>query len=169
MVYRDPRLLAYLSYAYVDATFQSAFLLPSPASPLRDANGDIEVGRGDHLPGIPRDRLKLGADVAATAKLRLGGDVQWLSSQVYRGDEASLLRPLAGYAILGLHANYAVSPRLSLFLRVENATNARYATFGLLGDPTGAGAPGVPATAADPRFQSPGAPIAAYGGVKLGF
>jgi hypothetical protein len=48
-------------------------------------------------------------------------------------------------------------------------------TFGVLGDPTEVGAPGVPANAGasdpsvDNRFQSPAAPIAAYGGLELRF
>jgi hypothetical protein len=46
---------------------------------------------------------------------------------------------------------------------------ARYAAFGALGDPTGAGAPGIPATGVDPRFQSPATPIAAYAGATLKF
>jgi hypothetical protein len=68
-----------------------------------------------------------------------------------------------------------VTPRLQLFAKLENVLNARYATFGVLGDPTGVGAPGVPADGVtngpgvDNRFQSPAAPVAAYGGIKLRF
>jgi iron complex outermembrane receptor protein len=173
--YRDDRLSAYLNYAYVAATFQAALTLPSPSNPAQDENGDIHVRPGDRLPGIPRNRLKLGAEYAFTDRFRLGGDLQVLSSQYYRGDEANQLAPLPGYAVLGLHASYDVAPRLQLFARLENALDARYATFGLLGDPTGVGAPGVPAGAqtngpgVDNRFQSPAAPFAAYGGVKLSF
>jgi iron complex outermembrane receptor protein len=168
--WRSPRLTAYVSYAYVDATFRAAFALPSPANPLADAAGDIEVRQGDRLPGVPRHRLKLGVDLDVGKGLSIGGDLQVLGDQVYRGDEANLLAPLPGYAVLGLHANWAVG-RLTVFGRIENAANARYATFGILGDPTGVGAPGVPtgAPGADPRFQSPAAPIAAYAGAKLSF
>jgi hypothetical protein len=38
-----------------------------------------------------------------------------------------------------------------------------------LGDPTGIGAPGVPAARADPRFQSPAAPRSVDAGLKLSF
>jgi len=169
--WRSPRLTAYLSYAYVDATFRADVALPSPANPFADAAGDIHVRPGDRLPGVPRHRFKLGADLAVTQDLRIGGDLQLLGDQFYRGDEANLLAPLPGYAILGLHANWAIGRRLTLFGRIENATDARYATFGTLGDPTGVGAPGVPATGVgvDPRFQSPVAPLAAYAGVKAAF
>ncbi len=92
-----------------------------------------------------------------------------LGSQVYRGDEANQLAPLPGYTVLGLHAAYDVTRRLEIYARIDNALDAHYATFGVLGDPTGIGAPGVPATGADPRFQSPASPTAVYGGVKLRF
>jgi outer membrane receptor protein involved in Fe transport len=173
--YRDDRLTAYASYAHVDAVFDADLTIPSPSHPLQDANGDIHVRRGDQLPGIPRDRLKAGAEYTLRKGLQVGGDLQLLSSQFYRGDEANLLAPLPGYAVVGLHASYDVTPRLQLFAKVENVLNARYATFGVLGDPTGVGAPGIPADAVtngpgvDNRFQSPAAPVAAYGGVKLSF
>jgi iron complex outermembrane receptor protein len=169
--YRDPRVLAYLSYAYVAATFDTDLILPSAANPFQDAAGDIHVGRGDSLPGIPRHRLKLGADGAVAGGLRIGADLQLLSSQYYRGDESNQLAPLPGYALLGVHATYAFTRRLSIFVRIENALDARYATFGVLGDPTGVGAPGVPdgGQRVNPRFQSPAPPAAAYGGIKIGF
>jgi hypothetical protein len=51
----------------------------------------------------------------------------------------------------------------------------RHSTFGILGDPTGVGAPGVPANGSlgdpdvDPQFQSPAMPRAYFGGVKISF
>jgi iron complex outermembrane receptor protein len=171
LTYRDARVLAYMSYAYVDAVFDTTLLLPSPANPFHGAAGDILVRPGDELPGIPRHRLKVGTDLTVFKGLRIGGDAQVLSSQFYRGDEANLLAPLPGYAVVGLHANYAVNRRIAFFLRVENLLNARYADFGVLGDPTGAGAPGVPTggLGVNPRFQSPGAPTAVDGGIQLAF
>ncbi len=175
LAYRDRRLTVYASTSVVDAVFATDLTIPSPSNPLQDANGDIHVRRGDQIPGIPRFRFKLGAEYWVLRGLRVGGELQVLSSQYYRGDEANQLAPLPGYAVVGLHASYDVTPRLQLFAKVENLLNARYATFGVLGDPTGVGAPGVPANAGanepsvDDRFQSPAAPIAAYGGFKLRF
>jgi hypothetical protein len=60
-----------------------------------------------------------------------------------------------------------------LFLEVLNVTNAKYATFGVLGDPTGIGAPGVPPNAntndpgVDNRFESPAPPLSAFAGVRI--
>lgn len=167
--YTDRRFTAWVDYAVVQASFRSTFVEPSPAHPLQDVNGDITVQPGDRLPGIPARRLKLGLEARVWRGLTLGADLQAISGRYYRGDESNQLTPLPGYAVAGLHADWALGERVSVFARIENVLNARYATFGLLGDPTGIGAPGVPDVGADPRFQSPAPPLAAYGGVKLRF
>jgi iron complex outermembrane receptor protein len=169
--YRDARLSARLSYAYVAATFASDLSLPSPSNPFADADGAIQVRRGDRLPGVPRNRLKLGLDYKLTRALTIGADAQAVDSQVYRGDEANLLPPLPGYVVVALHGSYRLSKHAKLFGRIDNALNARYATFGVLGDPTGIGAPGVPTSGApiDNRFQSPASPLAAFGGLEVSF
>jgi len=160
---------AYASYSHVDATFRSAFALASPSNPFHDASGDIQVRPGDHLPGVPRDRLKLGADLEVRRGWSVGAGLSLVGDQVYRGDESNQLGELPGYAVLDLHSTLNLAPRISLFAVLDNALDARYATFGVLGDPTGVKAPGVPATGADPRFQSPAAPMAAYGGLRVRF
>jgi iron complex outermembrane receptor protein len=169
--YTGPRFSAYASYSYIDATFRSTFVLPSPSNPFQDADGDIQVRPGDHLPGVPRNRLKLGADVEVRRGWSLGASLVLVDDQFYRGDETNQLAPLPGYAVLNLHSTLDVSRRISLFATLDNALDARYATFGVLGDPTGVGAPGVPPAGpgVDPRFQSPAAPIAAYGGLRVRF
>jgi iron complex outermembrane recepter protein len=173
--YHSARLTAWASYSFVDATFQAVLTLPSPSNPSQDGAGDIQVRPGDRLPGIPRHRLKAGADYEVHKGWTVGGSVAWVSDQFYRGDEGNQLAPLPGYAVVNLHSALRVGRAISLFVIVDNALNARYATFGVLGDPTGVGAPGVPAggvtngPGVDNRFQSPTAPIAAYGGVKVRF
>jgi len=169
--YRTDGLSLFADYSYVDATFQSALLINSPSNPYQDANGDIQVTKGDRLPGIPRHRLKAGADAELLQGWTVGGTVTWISDSFYRGDEANLMKPLAGYATVNLHSSYDLTRWATVSLRIENALNAHYSNFGVLGDPTGVGAPGIPTNGSyvDPRFQSPGAPIAAFGGVKVRF
>jgi len=173
--YSRPGFSAFVSYSYVDATFRSAFLLPSPSNPFQDGSGDIQVRPGDHLPGIPRTRVKAGADIAVHGTWSIGGSISRVSDQYYRGDESNQLTPLPGYTVVNLHANLNVTNRIALFVIIDNVLNAKYATFGILGDPTGVGAPGIPENSAsngsgvDNRFQSPAAPIAAYGGLRLTF
>ena len=173
--YRATKFSTYASYSYIDATFQSSLMLPSPSSPFQDAAGNIEVRPGDRLPDIPRHRLKAGADWEVRHGWTVGAGLVVVGDAFYFGDESNQLAPLPGYAVVNLHSTLQVSSALSLFVTIANATDARYASFGVLGDPTGIGAPGVPASAVtngpgvDNRFQSPAAPITAYAGVKLRF
>ena len=173
--YRAARLSLYLSYSYVDATFESSLLLNSEQNMFADANGNIHVHPGDVLPGIPAHRVKLGGDVQLTSSWLVGADVVYESSQYFRGDESNQMKPLPGYAILELHSRYELSKTVELFVNVINATDTNYATFGVLGDPTGVGAPGIPPDAStngpgvDNRFESPAPPISAFGGVRVRF
>lgn len=173
--YHRGALSAYADYSYVRATFESSFRLYSSSNPFADANGDIEVRPGDILPGIPAERVKTGGDVQLTRTWSLGWEIVYESAQYFRGDEANLMRPLPGYTTLALHCRYRLSTRIELFAEAVNALNARYATFGVLGDPTGVDAPGIPAGATsngpgvDNRFESPGAPASVFGGVKVTF
>ncbi len=167
--YRTEGLSLSLDYSYVAATFQSTFLLPSPLNSAADGNGNILVRSGDTLPGIPAHRLKLGADYTLLPRWTVGGDLVYESAQYFRGDESNQMKPLAGFAVLNLHTSYAVRDAVTLYLDIVNAADARYATFGVLGDPTGVGAPGIPANGkgVDYRFESPGAPVSAFGGVRI--
>jgi outer membrane receptor protein involved in Fe transport len=167
--YRANRLSGFLSYDYVDAIFESAFLLPSPLNAGADANGNIQVHPGDRLPGIPRHRLKMGADYRFTPEWSAGAVLVTESAQYYRGDEANLMKPLAGFATLNLHSTYEFGEHVELFLQIFNVLDARYGTFGVLGDPTGVGAPGVPPGpgGVDYRFESPAAPRSVLSGVRL--
>ena len=169
--YAARKFSAYLSYSHVEATFRSAFALPSPSNPFHDAEGAIHVRPGDQLPGVPRDRLKMGLDATVRPGWTAGAGVVVVGDQVYRGDESNLLPRLPGYAVVNLHSALDLSRRLSLFVVIDNALDAHYATFGVLGDPTGVGAPGVPpaGAAVDTRFQSPAAPVAAFGGLRMRF
>ena len=173
--YRDDRISAYANYSFVDATFQSALTLNSPSNPFQDANGNIHVTPGDHLPGIPQNRIKAGIDYLVLDGWTVGTTLTYFGAQYYRGDESNQLAQLPDYLVVNLHSNYQLTRNLKIFLTIDNTFNAKYSTFGALGDPTGVGAPGVPADGVtngpgvDNRFQSPAAPIAAFGGLTLSF
>jgi iron complex outermembrane recepter protein len=173
--YRGDQWSAYANYSYVQATFQSALTVPSPSNPFQDANGDIEVVPGDHLPGIPANRLKLGADFRIIPAWTVGADLILASSVYYVGDESNQLAPLPGYGIVNLHTSFRPVPHFEVFASINNLLNHKYSTWGILSDPTGIGAPGIPADGVtngpgvDNRFQSPAAPFAAFGGVRITF
>jgi iron complex outermembrane receptor protein len=165
----------YAQYSYIDATFRSPLLLNSPSNPSQDADGNIQVLPGNRLPLIPLSRLKLGADYALSNDWSIGGSLTLASSSSYRGDESNQNPLLPGYHIVSLRTSYRINKQIELFANVQNLFDEHYSTFGLFSDPTGVGAPGVPAGAGsndpgvDNRFQSPGMPRAYFGGVKIRF
>jgi iron complex outermembrane receptor protein len=173
--YGTERWSVYANYSYVAATFESALMLPSPSNPYQSVLGDIQVEPGDRLPGIPRHRLKSGLDYHPRPAWTLGATLTIVSPEYYFGDESNQDTTLAGYHVVGLHAAYRSGKRLELFASIDNLLNARYSTYGILSDPTGVGAPGVPADGVtngpgvDNRFQSPAAPFAVHGGVRITF
>ena len=173
--YRDERFSAFFNYSYVAATFKSPLLLGSPQNPYADTNGNIQVRLGDTLPGIPAHRVKIGGDYRIIPSWLIGADLVYESGQYFYGDESNQLMPLPGYAVVNLHSRYEVTDNIELFVNVANALNASFATYGILGDPTGVGAPGVPPNATtngsgvNNRFESPAPPISAFGGIRVSF
>lgn len=165
--WRGDTITLRLDTALVDATFRSTQSLPSPHHPLADAMGAIHVRSGDRLPGIPRQRLRLDAEWRPSEQWRLGGTLLVNSGQYLRGDEANLLKPLAGYALLSLRAAVVLWPGAEAQIVVRNALNQRFASFGTLFD--------VAATDAlnlglkDPRSMTPGQPRAIYAGLRISF
>lgn len=165
---KTDRLLAWIAYSYIDATFQSGFTESSENNPGADANGNIQIQPGDHLPGIPANQFKLGVDYKVTEAWTVGGTGIAAAGQFLFGDEANLTPKTPPYFVLNLHTSYQVTKNLQLFGLIENAFNATYYTFGTF-SPTSSvpivQAPG----AADPRSYSPAAPIAVTVGVRATF
>jgi len=165
----------YLNYSLVQATFRSSLVVPSPSNPYRDALGDLQVVPGDRLPGIPEHRVKLGLDYRILRGWSVGTTLKFVSSSYYSGDESNRLPPIPGYAVVNLHSTYQPVAHVEVFASIDNLFDRRYATFGILSDPSGIGAPGIPggttadASGVDPRFQSPAAPFEAFGGIRLRF
>jgi iron complex outermembrane receptor protein len=159
LTYHARQWSAYAQYSYVDATFRSPLLLNSPSNPFQNDDGDIQVLPGDHLPLIPKNRLKMGGDYSMTPDWSVGASFTFVSNSFYKGDESNQNPQLPG----------------ELFANVQNLFDQRYSTLGLFGNPTGVNAPGVPVGAesngpgVDNRFQSPGMPRAYFGGVRFSF
>ncbi len=170
---RADRWSAYLNYSFVQATFQSSLVVPSPSNPFQDENGDIQVEPGDRLPGIPEHRVKFGLDFAVVPVWSVGATVNVISSAYYVGDESNQLPAIPGYTVVNFHTTYRPIPHVELFASIDNLLNRKYSTWGILSDPTGIGAPGVPADGVtngpgvDNRFQSPAAPFEAFAGIRL--
>jgi iron complex outermembrane recepter protein len=162
--YRGRAWWGFVSGALVDATFRSAFTVPSPENPFADAGGSIAVHAGAHLPGIARVRATAGIEWRPTRTLSVGATLTGVGPSHYHGDESNQNPQLPGYARLDLYATVAVGEHVEFALAAYNLLDARYSTYGLYADPTGVGAPGVPAASAsdpsvDTRFQSPAPPV----------
>jgi iron complex outermembrane recepter protein len=151
------------SYTFLDATFGVPLTLSSPNHPDED-DGEIDVEKGARLPGIPRHNAKFIGRVGGS-RGSVQASLNVTSSQFLRGDEANLLEPIDGYAVVNLAARYAVTPRVEVFADVSNLLGAEYETFGLLGEADDV----LGDEYDDPRFVSPGGPRAAWVGVRLKF
>ncbi len=149
-----------LSYAFIDATFQSSFRLSSPANPGAAADGTIGVSAGDRIPGIPRHSVTFGADYSGKIgqrKLAFGADLVARSGQGLLGDESGLAPPVPGYMLVNLHASFELVPGVSLMGELRNVFDRRYATFGTFSDVSEVYLAEV-SGATDPRAYGPGSP-----------
>jgi outer membrane receptor protein involved in Fe transport len=160
----------YVSYSRTSATFGDSFIEQSN-NPDADANGNITVEKGDHLPGIPSNLFKFGADYDVTQRCSIGFTANAETSTFLYGDEANLTAPLPGYFTADINISYQMTPRLQIFASVDNVTGTKYYEYGTF-SPTGMGEGVYVAQAPDytnPRSYSIAAPIGAVGGVKLTF
>ena len=159
-----------LGYAYTDATFQVPLTLDSPTNPGADANGQIHVVPGDHLPGIPTHRLKFVVNYAVTPRWTVGASGVLASGQYFFGDEANLNKKLGGYFVLNVNTGYRVTDHIQLFGLVTNTFNAKYETYGTYGPLNPFPVPFIPGgQITDARVESPAPPIAGYGGLRVTF
>ena len=158
------RLTWSLDYTYLAATFREDFAVMSPNHP-EAVDGEIEVESGDRLPLIPEQLLKAGVRFAVTDALTFGADVVASSRAFFRGDEGNLLDELDGYSVVGVRAEYRFGERATVFASIDNLLDEEYATFGLFGE-----ADDVLGDEFDePFFVGPGAPLAAWIGVRVEF
>jgi iron complex outermembrane recepter protein len=159
----DARVEWTLAYTYTDATFQSPFIANSATNPGA-MNGQINVAAGAHIPSIPKSIGKAGLRYVSAFGLSAGVNVIADSSQYFRGDEANFLPQIPGYVVTNARLAYQIVPRIGVFLLANNLFDAKYSTFGVLGNP---GEVLDPTVYNSPRFLGPGAPRSAWAGVDL--
>ncbi|MGA7810357.1 TonB-dependent receptor domain-containing protein [Bradyrhizobium sp.] len=172
--YQQDRWTVYANYTYVDATYQSYLTLQSPNNPFADpATGTISVAPGDHIPAIPANRFKAGAEYQITDAWKLGADLNVVGSQYLIHDDANQNPMVPAYWVVNMHTSYQLTRNIELFGLVQNLFNQHYysaGTFASVAGLTGNGNPTVNlATLNDPRTFLPGMPLAIYGGIKVKF
>jgi outer membrane receptor protein involved in Fe transport len=160
----------YAAYSLTDATYQSSYIEQSN-NPEADANGNITVQPGDHVPGIPENIFKFGASYQATPRWQVGISATAQTGSYLYGDEANLTPQLPGYFVADFTTQYAITPKLSVFGTVDNITDSKYYNYGTF-SPTGADGGVYVAQApnySNPRSYSLAAPIGGFAGVRLKF
>jgi iron complex outermembrane receptor protein len=165
--YRSKDWLVYANYALVDATYQFAGFIPSPNNPMvnPDVNPNIFVTPGKQIPGIPRHLVKFGADYAATPQWKIGGDVIWVGSQWFVGDDTNVNYKLPDYWVANLHTSYQVSKDVQLYGLINNLFNRHYFAHGTYFEPQGVRFV-IASPPLDHRTVTPGQPLAAYVGLR---
>ncbi|MCK5355530.1 MAG: TonB-dependent receptor, partial [Methyloprofundus sp.] len=155
-----------LNYSFIDAKYLTPFVSHSPSHPGADGDGDIQVSKGDHIPGIPQHSVKFSTDVDIVDSWTVGLNVIFNADQFLRGDEGNLDESLEGYTVVNLMTEYRFNEHLTIFGRLDNLFNARYNNFGTYGE-TGEVLEDIGIDERDTRFVGVSAPRAGWVGVKL--
>ena len=164
-------------YTYLHATFASGETVGGEGNSSADADGNIAIRPGDRIPLIPRHVFKARAEwqILPAWSAELG--VMAVSDSTARGNENGLHRPdgtaylgrgaTAGHAVFDFGTAFQATPRLRVFVQVDNLFDRRYATASQLGT-TGFDADGsfVAQDRVHSTFYAPGAPRTVRVGVR---
>jgi outer membrane receptor protein involved in Fe transport len=134
------------SYSYLDATYDAAGTLFTGVRA-------VQVGRGTSIAGLPRHSVKFGAQCSPGGAWTLGADAQATARIGTQGNEdgSGKVTDVSGYGLLGLRASWQPAAKWSLYARVDNVLDRRYASFGAVGR-------NLLADGEVTRFVAPGAP-----------
>jgi outer membrane receptor protein involved in Fe transport len=184
-------------YTWLDGTFQSPEEVTGSGNStnlaaLRGESGQesvIDIRPGNRLPLTPRHLLKAYADLSLTRKLTVDLSLFAASRSFARGNENNVhqadgtyyLGPgtSPGYAVVNAGARYQWSPKIEVFVQLNNMLNRTYYSGAQLGPvgitPTGTFiARPLPAVGGQfpiqqSTFFAPGAPFGAFAGIRLRF
>ena len=154
------------AYSVLRAEYLTPFRMHSPNNSSRDAADEIAIGRGNKIPGIPSNAVKLFVEWSPVQPAALG--LGWISfgRQYARGDENNqdAHGALPGYSVVQAFARYRLDRQWELSLKVDNLFDRRYQSFGVLGRNffTGPGNSFNPSGASTEQFVAPGAPRAVW-------
>jgi iron complex outermembrane recepter protein len=179
-----------LAYSYVLATFQSSFVVNSSSNSQADANGNIVVQPGDHLPLVPENIARLMLNYDVTPQLNIGANLIFQGGSYLHGNEnnsnvagttniptGAYISPdgtgwISSYTELNFNATFRVTKNFELFARVTNALNKDYYTAGFLTqnvyNPNGTFRTN-PNDWTNENAVVPGAPREVWGGVRVKF
>ncbi len=165
-----------LDYSYVDATFESSACIVSEGNSTAGIGcpdpDSILVTPGNRIPGIPQHQLRLSGDYRVTDKWSVGATLLSFSDQYVHGNENNLHvgdGKVDGYEVINLTTRYRIGSQWEVFARINNVFDEDYATGGILGENSFDASGNFltnPAAWDDETFYAPGAPRAAWIGVR---
>ncbi|MBU0601954.1 MAG: TonB-dependent receptor [Gammaproteobacteria bacterium] len=197
------------AYTRLNATFESSAVVVNQSNSSANRTpgelNEFTIKPGDRIPGIPRDVMRLGWAFDATDKLNVGINMIAHAGSYSRGNEnneheaggtdefgnsfgggaAGLGRAYtgsgktAGYAVFHFVGRYQITPRLSLFARIDNLFDKQYVTASELEiNPFSAGSFGARDASGfnynsfawtHSQFVGPGSPRAGWFGLNYAF
>lgn len=160
--YKRGPLSLHASYAYVDATFQTALALASNSPSA--VNGLINVVPGDQIPMIPRHLFKIGGDWDFSSRARVGADLLLTGPQRFVGDASNQQPSLPAYVTVAVNGSYKLTDQVELYGRAENLLNRRYYTYGTYFDTSQ-----LFGSFTDARSVTPAQPLSVYAGLRVTF
>jgi outer membrane receptor protein involved in Fe transport len=175
----------HLTYSFVDATFQSNFVVNAASNSTADANGNILVQPGDRIPLIPKHTGRLVLDYDFTPRWNIGGNVIATSGSYLHGDENNANQAggtnaagayilgsgwITEYTVVNLQSTYHITKHAEIFARLINLFDKQYATAGFLTsssfNPNGSFIPN-PNNWPNENAVSPAAPRAIWAGLRV--
>ena len=166
------------NYSYIDATFDSDLTIVSPANHLADANNNIDVKKGNRLPGIAKHQFKLRTQYQVLPDWSVGANLIAYTSAFMFGNENNVSQgsvgsgKTPGYAIVNLDTQYNFgNSGWKIFAKAINVFDKDYSTTGRLAENsfTHAGNTFETSGGDNASFLSPGAPRAGWIGVRYEF
>ena len=180
---------------WLDATFRSAEVVGGAGNSSNaeaeagfpGVQGTIAVRPGDRIPLVPRQLLKLFAELPLGSQFSIGADVTAVGGADARGNENNAHAPdgtyylgagrSAGYAVFNLNGEWRPARGLTVFMQVNNLFNRHYNTAAQLAATafdanSNFQARPFPANANGDRplvgstFYAPGAPRSVYFGLR---
>lgn len=176
-------------YTYLEATFESPETVNGEANSSADADGRIQISKGNQIPLVPKHIMKAKADWSINSQWSSSLGMVAVGSSFARGNENNQHQPngttflgsgeSSGYALFDLGVQYKASKNTKLFAQVNNLFDRQYASASQLGatgfDAEGRfvarpfSANGDNDTLVNSTFFAPGAPRTAWVGMRYTF
>jgi iron complex outermembrane receptor protein len=166
--YRGDGWSTFLSYSYLDATYQFTGLLASPNNPVADANGNVGVTPGRHIPVNPANAFRAGGDFSPVRDVSLGGEFIFTGSQYFDGDQANQNPKLPSRWVVNLRGSWNFASNWELFGAVNNLFDRHDAAYGAYFQPDDTAGLLIPPLT-DPRTITLGQPTSFQLGFRYAF